>query len=246
MQNLSESLSKYYWLVTEGPRLVLQIADTVTNLKQIPFNIKPGKQNPTILIPGFSASNLSLFFMRNTLNHYGYNSYGWALDRNVGFREENFDIIIEQITKLHKRFNLKVNLVGQSLGGCYARAVANDVPEMINSVVTLGSPINSLESIHKLAIKNYNDTVGIVDAAFIHYDQYHHKFYRNPPVPTTSIYSRRDGVVNWKQSVIAETELSENIEITSGHFGMAFDITTILIIADRISQDVVNWGKYSP
>ena len=57
-----------------------------------------------------------------------------------------------------------------------------------------------------------------------------------PPVPTTSLYSRTDGVVAWQCSVEQETAKSENIEVHASHLGYGHELETLRVIADRLAQ----------
>lgn len=238
------NLEKYYWLIAEGPRLGAQIADTLVNLQEYE-RIEPGNGIiPTMVIPGFSAGNSSTFFLRKILEQKGHSVDKWWQNRNHGFSDEVIKGTVDQVKEMAERSGQKVSIIGQSLGGCFARTVANSIPEYVNLVITLGSPINGIENVAEKTIANYNSVAGMIDAAFIHHDQYYGTFYPNPPVPTSSLYSTSDGVVHWEHSITEETELSENIEIDTSHFGMGFHLITLQIIANRLNQDPKNWKKW--
>ncbi|UUZ54477.1 hypothetical protein LP419_40095 [Massilia sp. H-1] len=65
-----------------------------------------------------------------------------------------------------------------------------------------------------------------------------------PRVPTTSIFSRTDGVVAWQCSVEQETATSENIEVHASHVGMGLNPTALYAIADRLSQPEGQWKRF--
>ena len=238
------NLEKYLWLIAEGPRLGAQIADTLINLQEYE-KIEPGTGvNPTMVIPGFTAGNSSTFFLRKSLMQKGHNMVKWWQNRNHGFSEEVIQGTIDQVKRLANDSGETVNIVGQSLGGCFARTVANAIPDHVNVVVTLGSPLSGIDKVAENTINNYNSIAGMVDAALIHHDYYFDTFYPNPPVPSSSLYSKTDGVVFWEHSIVEDSDLSENIEIDTSHFGMGFHLITLQILANRLNQDPKNWKKW--
>jgi hypothetical protein len=67
---------------------------------------------------------------------------------------------------------------------------------------------------------------------------------RPPPVPTTSIYSRTDGVVAWQCSINEDSPLAENIEVHASHIGMGVNPLALYAIADRLAQDPAHWKRF--
>lgn len=242
--NLPYYLEKYYWLFTEAPRLGAQLTETAFNIKEYE-NLEEGNNIPSLMIPGFSSSNSSTFFLRKVLNQQNHNLIKWCIPRNDGFSDETIEKSIDQVKELSDKFGAPINILGQSLGGCFARIIANTIPEYINFVVTLGTPITGLELVNPNSINQYNISVGMVDAAISHHDEYYDRFFPNPPVPSSSLYSKTDGIVNWRHSVIKETNIAENIEINASHFGMIFNLKTLKIVANRLAQDKKSWEKWS-
>jgi len=239
---LAKWIEHTFWMVSEGPRLGVQLVDTVSKYKAYE-DIQRGNKNPTVIIPGFSATNASTYFMRRVLNQADHFTMKWCDGRNIGFSNEVMERTVVQIKTIAEVTGKKVNLLGQSLGGCYARSVANTIPEHVNLVITLGSPINSLALVHKNSIGKYDSVVGITGSALTQYEEFFPSFNPNPPVPTTSMYSKSDGVVHWTNSIIEETDISENIEIDTSHFGMGFNLETSQIIANRLAQSTDKWTK---
>src|SRR4026209_522948 len=70
------------------------------------------------------------------------------------------------------------------------------------------------------------------------------RFASPPPVPTTSIFSRTDGIVAWQCSVERETATAENIEVEASHIGLGVNPAAIYAIADRLAQPEGAWGKF--
>ena len=67
-----------------------------------------------------------------------------------------------------------------------------------------------------------------------------------PPVPTTSIYSRTDGVVAWQCSVQAADQdaKTENIEVQASHLGLGVNPTVLYAVADRLAQAEGQWRPF--
>jgi hypothetical protein len=70
------------------------------------------------------------------------------------------------------------------------------------------------------------------------------RFASPPPVPTTSIFSRTDGVVAWQCSLERETSKAENIEVDASHIGLGAHPAVIYAIADRLAQPDGAWKKF--
>ncbi len=66
----------------------------------------------------------------------------------------------------------------------------------------------------------------------------------SPPVPTTAVYSRGDGIVNWRTAVQSEDFRrgeSQSIQVRGSHCGMTLNPTVWYIIADRLRQPADRW-----
>jgi len=67
-----------------------------------------------------------------------------------------------------------------------------------------------------------------------------------PPVPTTSIYSRSDGVVAWRSCINAPGPLTENIEVPASHLGMGANPLVLYAVVDRLAQPIGAWRPFEP
>lgn len=202
-------------------------------------NAPEGDGHPVIVFPGLGAGDLSTAPMRSYLDGLGYDTYGWDLGRNLGPRDGVLQKSVERIGEIHKATGRKVSLVGWSLGGIYAREFAKALPKLVRSVVTLGTPFRGdpkatnawwyyeYASGHKL---NDPELLAQIQAT--------------PPVPTTSIYSRTDGVVAWPLSHLEETRTAENIEVIASHVGMGLNPVALYALADRLAQAEGKWKKF--
>ena len=74
-----------------------------------------------------------------------------------------------------------------------------------------------------------------------------HHYLRTPvPAPSTSIYSRSDGVVAWRSCLHDPGPRRENVEVRSSHCGMGHHPAALLVIADRLAQREDTWQPFTP
>jgi len=192
-----------------------------------------GDGHPVLALPGFLASDLSMALMRRYLKELGYDTHAWNMGRNLGGVASKRDALRALLTQIHQTTGKKVSIVGWSLGGVYARDLALQLPDMVRSVITLGSPFtnditatNATRLYEALSGEGINDNPEIREAIA-----------GDLPVPTTSIYSRTDGIVNWHTSLLRPSDTAENIEVHfASHIGLGVNPAALWAVADRLAQ----------
>ena len=149
--------------------------------------------HPVLALPGFLASDLSMAPMRRYLKELGYDAYAWNMGRNFGGISSRRTALRDLLKRVHEASGRKVSIIGWSLGGVYARDLASQMPELVRSIVTLGSPFaediraTNATRLYELLSGERVDDIPEVRAAIA----------GDMPVPTTSIYTRADGIVRW-------------------------------------------------
>ena len=124
------------------------------------------------------------------------------------------------------------SLVGWSRGGTLAREVARDRPDLVRSVITLGSPVRgglNATSIGKLVQVDTGLTPETVKRLLRERQRIPIK------VPITAIYSKTDGIVAWQACV---DELSPNIvhhEVRGSHSGLGFNAEVYRLVAKSLA-----------
>jgi pimeloyl-ACP methyl ester carboxylesterase len=192
-----------------------------------------GDGHPVLALPGFLASDLSMMPMRRYLKELGYDAYAWEMGRNFGGVVSKRDALRDLLRRIHEASGRKVSVVGWSLGGIYARDLALQVPDMVRSVITLGSPFandvtatNATRLYELLSGEAVDDNPEIREAIA-----------GDLPVPATSIYSRTDGIVNWRTSLLRPSATAENIEVHfASHIGLGVNPAALWAVADRLAQ----------
>jgi pimeloyl-ACP methyl ester carboxylesterase len=202
-------------------------------------NAPAGDGHPVIVFPGLGAGDLSTAPLRNFLSGQGYDTYGWDLGRNMGPRQGVLQKSVERIGEIVKSTGSAVSLIGWSLGGIYAREFAKALPKLVRSVVTLGTPFSGdPKATNAWWYYEYASGHKLDDPQLLA------QLKLAPPVPTTSIYSRTDGVVAWQLSHQQPTRRAENIEVVASHLGIGVNPAALYAIADRLAQPVGAWQKF--
>ena len=198
-----------------------------------------GDGHPVLVLPGLVASDASTKLLRDFLARRGYAVHGWGLGRNYGPRPGVEEAMLATIDRLHAQSGRKISLIGQSLGGAYARLLAAQRPDAVRSVITLCSP----ETGHPRASnawRVYEFTSGKSSVDPRRWKQ----VTQTPRVPTTSIYSRSDGIVAWQSSLEAASPNTESIEVVSSHIGMAVHPAVLYAVAERLAQAEGQWRPF--
>jgi pimeloyl-ACP methyl ester carboxylesterase len=234
-------------MLSEG-RMLLELGATSLFL---PFLLRApkGDGHPVMVLPGFLASDVSTKPLRAFLKVKGYKTYGWELGRNlgteiVGGEQVISDALISRVVGLSEKYNKKISLVGWSLGGVLAREVARLLPNHVRQVISLGSPFNGPDGSAPVASKLFELINGDIAKSNPKAMQ---EMLSPPPLPTTAIFSRTDGVAHWhacKHHEVERHEQAENIEVRGSHMGLGHNHQVIWIVANRLAQAEGNWQPY--
>ena len=199
-------------------------------------------ERTVLVLPGFMGGDGSTKPLRTLLCTLGYDTHGWGLGRNIGPTDEIIDGLIERIDKLDRQRG-PIDIIGWSLGGIYAREMARLAPSATRQVITLGSPFQTTGP--------DESNVGAAFAALRSRYAEHLTPPRMPSwardpleVPTSSIYTKTDGIVNWDQCLNRPLPQTENVEIYGSHCGLCHNPAAIFVIADRLAQAGTNWRPF--
>jgi pimeloyl-ACP methyl ester carboxylesterase len=201
-----------------------------------------GQPHPVLVLPGLGADDRSTIAIRSFLKQLGHDVHGWGLGRNVRPPDADLSAVVTQVTALSEASGSAVSLVGWSRGGILAREVARQVPDAIRMVITLGSPFaapgaSNVRAIWKLLTgEQYQPPT----------DERVSRLAQPIPVPSTSIYTRDDGVVAWRACLEVEGDQRENVEVKTTHIGLGFHAPALWVIADRLAQSVGTWKPFRP
>jgi pimeloyl-ACP methyl ester carboxylesterase len=192
-----------------------------------------GDGHPVLTLPGFLASDVSMAPMRRYLKELGYDAYAWKMGRNVGGFARMRAALRDRLAEIHAATGRKVSIVGWSLGGVYARDLALQAPDLVRYVVTLGSPFaGNVRATNATRLYEAMSGEAVEDNS-----ELRRAIAGDLPVPTSSIYSRTDGIVNWRTCRLRASETAENIEVyLASHVGFGVNAAALWATADRLAQ----------
>ena len=202
-----------------------------------------GDGHPVVVFPGLGAADLSTLPLRRFLQHSGYAPQAWGQGLNFGPRAGVLEACRKLVRSVVDKSGRAASLVGWSLGGIYARELAKEMPELTRCVVTLGAPFAG----HPKATNAYRFFEWVSGKSPASDHGLLAQLRGAPPVPTTSIYSKSDGIVAWPCSVNEAGEdgaRTENIEIAASHIGMGLNPLALYALADRLRQDPNHWQPF--
>jgi len=198
-----------------------------------------GDGHPVLVFPGLGANDITTAPLRSFLDHLGYVTHPWGQGFNFGPRRGVLKQCNDDVRALFRKHAQPVSLIGWSLGGLYAREMAKELPDHARCVITLGTPFTG----HPRATNAWR-FFELVSGHSVHDPALIARLREPPPVPTTSIYSRTDGIVSWRCSVNEPGPLRENIEVHASHVGMGLNPLALWAIADRLAQQPGAWQPF--
>ena len=198
-----------------------------------------GDGHPVLVLPGLMAGDTSTWPLRHFLTQLGYAAYPWDLGANLGPRGDTVAKLIARVSEIERKHQQKISLIGWSLGGAMARALAGHLPGQVRNVITLGSPLQP----HPRANHAWR-LFEAVSGWRVDDPQLEELRGQALAMPSTSIFSKADGIVNWRVSVAPEHPTAENIEIAASHLGLGVNPLALFAIADRLAQAEGQWRPF--
>ncbi len=196
-----------------------------------------------LLIPGFMAGDVTLAPMANFCRWLGHRVVFGGIWSNSECPRETMRKLTARLLLTHEKFDQPIVVIGQSLGGVYARELARENPEAIERVISLGSPIRTPRETANYAVQAVARSIamlrGRAEGCLTESCKCGLILSDDSPgeVPTTHVYSRTDGVVHWQSCVDESGAPSvENVEVMGSHVGMAISSDVYRIIADRLAM----------
>lgn len=204
-----------------------------------------GNAHPVIVFAGSGGKGIALAPLCEHCHALGYPAFDWTEGYNT-IPGRNFDdrlsVLAGHTSDLLARFEQGATLIGWSLGGLYARELAKLVKARVRQVITIGTPFNpAADRVSARRLTRLLDGA----AAQINPDLIP-RLRTPPPVPTTSIYSRSDGVVDWQTCRHdEESQWVQDVEIDGSHLGMGCNPAVLGVVTDRLAQPQGEWRPYA-
>ena len=198
-----------------------------------------GAPRPVLVIPGFISGDSATFTLRMFLRSLGHRPHGWGLGLNVGAAHHVAEGIDRALTELYEEYRTPIDIVGWSLGGIFGRLIAQHRPEDVRQVISMGSPLRISDPHDEVS-----DPIRIIGRLVGLEAQRRRHDIRRIPVPSTSIYSRHDGVVAPAACLQTPGPRSENIEVYGAHTGLGHNLAAVWVVADRLAQVDDGWAPF--
>jgi triacylglycerol lipase len=211
------------------------------------FGVPRGDGSGVVIIPGFLGTDLYLMELHAWLGRIGYRAYF----SGIGINAECPNLLVQRnlnhtIKKALAETGRRIHLIGHSLGGVIARSVAGQRPRDVASVITLASPfrgtatsravLHAADAIRLRILQEHGRRVlpdcytGRCTCNFVD------SLKRDIPdsMFETAIYTRDDGIVDWRYCMTRNPEV--DFEVPGTHIGMAFNPAAYAIVAERLAR----------
>ncbi len=211
------------------------------------IGVTRGNKEPVLLIPGFMSSDLHLLEMHRWLRRMGYDSHLSGIVWNTDCPDETAKQLISRVRSIVAKTGQKVRLVGHSLGGMISKYIVQSEPDLIDRVITLGSPFGSLVKAHPSVIgiwdKLKDNRSGLVGrnlkpscatghctCGFVRSIMQPKKVHP----PQFAVFSKNDGVADWRSCI--EEDERMNTEVDCTHVGMIVHPGVYRAVAKRLAS----------
>ncbi len=229
--------------LTEPLRAILELG-SVPMAAPLLATAPRGDGHPVLVLPGFITTDRSTSLLRRFLTQLGYDAHTWNLGRNLGPKAigDEGEHLIARLDEVHESTGSKVSLVGWSLGGMMARQLSRRRPDLVRQIITLGSPIVGNPRATN-AWRTYQQMTGHrLDDPGV--DEQLRESHLPPPVPSTAIFSKEDGIVAWRNCLEPEDAMTDNIRVYGSHCGLGVNPVVLYAIADRLAQEEGSWAPF--
>ena len=221
--------------------MALEVASLMRDPVYRGAGISGGHDQPVMLIPGFLAGDGSLGLMTKWLRRTGHHTCRAGMRSNVDCSEAAIERLTLRLEQFAEKRGGPVSIIGQSRGGTFARVLAVRRPDLVSGIITLGSPLRDILKIHPL-VRFHILTVGALGSLgapglFKHSCRYGNcctDFWDDlrAPFPEEvgflSIYSKRDGIVDWRSCLDPAAEM---LEVSASHLGMGVNAQAYRAVA---------------
>lgn len=233
-------------LVTEAGRYAARRTATQHARRRTPYAERAAARaaEPVLLVPGFLAGDWTLTAMAAELRARGFRTYRSQIHANIGCTLSSALLLEARLEQIAERRDARVRIVGHSLGGMIARGLAARRPDLVAGIVTMGSPMRAPAAHHAVLTRGVRvlnrlsdaGVPGLMSADCVAGECAHLSFTESQEplradVAMTNIYSRRDGIVDWRA---CRDPQGEAVEVRASHIGMAVDPRVIDAVAGAL------------
>jgi len=204
-----------------------------------------GPRETILLIPGFSSGDWTFSTMSRWLHQTGYRAHLSGINMNVGCPQRKVERMLSRLEDISNEAGGRIVIIGHSLGGLVACALARNRPDLVQHVIAIGSPLRSgwqavtpevrpaLFAIHSFFQKFIEAPQGCgTERCTCNFSVEAYGPQLPPGVRLTSIYSRHDGIVDWTFST---TEYGDNYEVDGLHTDLVVNVQVYRILSNLLA-----------
>src|ERR1700757_777765 len=202
---------------------------------------------PVLVVPGFMAGDVSLAVLRGWLRRRGSHTSSAGVRLNVDCRERAVGRLEVPLRKLAERTGRRAVVIGQSRGGELARVLAIRNPDVVSTLVMLGSPVLEPLNVGRPVLRALRAvaclgdlgvpgmlTMRCTDGACCAPFRGDIRAPLTPEVRAVAIYSRSDGCVSWPACL---DPCARQIEVESSHTGMSVNLAVYRVLAKILGEE---------
>lgn len=243
------ALARESTVVTEALRYRRRAAAERAGHRALPYasrtTVRRSSGDPVLLIPGFLAGDYTLSWMAKHLRQQGHRTYRTGIVANVGCLDQGTQALEARVEAIAERRERKVAVVGHSLGGMMARGLAARRTDLVSGIVTMGSPMLAPGAAHQvlliqIALLRRLQRLGLTrvmgedcttgGCALRMWEESRAELPED--LPFFSIYSRRDGIADWRACI---DPAGQAREVRTSHVGMALDPDVLDVVAEALA-----------
>jgi pimeloyl-ACP methyl ester carboxylesterase len=243
------ALARETSVVTEALAYRRLAAETRAGRRALPYAVRSASGgatgDPVLLVPGFLAGDYTLGRMAAHLRALGHRTYRTGIVANVGCIDRGTEALERRVEAIAGRRERKVVLVGHSLGGMMARGLAARRPDLVSGLVTMGSPVLAPGAAHgllllqvallrrlaRLGVQVMGDDCTAGGCALRMWEESRRPLATD--LPFTAVYSRRDGIADWRACI---DPAATPREVRSSHIGMALDPAVLAAVSEALGE----------
>jgi pimeloyl-ACP methyl ester carboxylesterase len=207
--------------------------------------VPKGQRESILLIPGFGSGDWTFNTMSQWLQQIGYRTYVSGINVNVGCPQRKVERMLSRLEEIAKDEGGRIAIIGHSLGGLVGRALARNRPDLVRHVIAIGTPLRdgwqavspevrpALFAIHSFFQKFIEAPQGCgTELCTCGFSEESRGTRLPSSVRFTSIYSRHDGVVDWR---FATTENGDCYEVEGLHTDLVVNVEVYRILSNVLA-----------
>jgi triacylglycerol lipase len=242
---------RWLWRIASGLALpVVQEAASLarpTAIRDSPLWADPpldAAGMPVLVVGGLASTPQSLLPLSDWLERVNFQPAISPINFGVDCAERTATCVADALAELVHATGRRAALVAHSRGGHFARAVAVRHPDLVECLVTLGSPVNRMLGVHPVLLMHIG-VIGLMGSLGVPglmrpsclfgkcCRRLREDLFAPFPtqVPFLSIYSRDDRLVDWRSCVDPD---ARHREVRGTHSSLVCSPEALLAVAEEL------------